>query len=68
MGNINQRLNVLIGTTDKLLEIEIGTKINENWTSYLREIRKLGSGAFGIVYLAESRHDGKLYVVKEMLA
>ena len=68
MGNVNRRLNVLIGTTDKLLEIEIGTKINDNWTSYLREIRKLGSGAFGIVYLAESRHDGKLYVVKEMLA
>ncbi len=67
MGNINRRLNVLIGTTDKLLEIKIGTKIGENWTSYLREIRKLGSGAFGIVYLAESLHDGKLYVVKEML-
>ena len=33
----------------------------------MKEIDKLGSGAFGIVYLAESLHDEKLYVVKEML-
>ena len=38
MGNVNRRLNVLFGTVDKLLEIEIGTKIDKNWTSYLKEI------------------------------
>ena len=37
MGNVNQRLNVLIGTTDKLLEIEIGTKIEKEWTDFLKK-------------------------------
>ena len=52
---------------DKLLLIKSGTKIKDKWTIYLREIEILGQGTFGRVYLAESVHDKKLYVVKEML-
>ena len=36
-----------------LLEINAGTLVLEKWTTFLKEIRVLGSGNFGVVYLAE---------------
>ena len=69
MGNKMGNKNTLVkkDSIDKLLLIKMGTKIDEKWTDYLREIDILGHGGFGRVYLAESIHDNKLYVVKEML-
>ena len=65
MGNRNETTNK--NTFDKLHQIKVGAKINDKWTSYLRQIKLLGQGAFARVYLAESIHDKKLYVVKETL-
>ncbi len=31
--------------------------IDNKWTNFLKEIEKLGSGTFGIVYLTESLYD-----------
>ena len=65
MGNKNAIVKK--DSIDKLLLIKIGAKIDEKWTDYLREVDTLGHGGFGRVYLVESIHDNKLYVVKEMI-
>jgi hypothetical protein len=48
-----------------IFEINIGTKVNAEWTTFLNKIRQLGQGVFGSVYLAEDPSNGKQYVVKE---
>ena len=50
-----------------IFEIDFGYQVPAKWTSYLKEIEPLGSGNFGIVYLAEDLSDGKKYVVKEVM-
>ena len=36
----------------KLNEIDEGTVVQAEWTTFLERIKTLGSGNFGIVYLA----------------
>jgi len=55
-------------TPETLSQIELGTLVHAEWTSFLKKIRPLGSGAFGTVYLAEDPSDGKQYAVKEVFA
>ena len=49
-----------------LIEINLGVLIEAKWTTFLKEIKVLGSGNFGTVYLAKDLTSGKLYVVKEV--
>ena len=51
--------------TQTLAEINIGTLVKTEWTTYLNKIKLLGKGAFGSVYLAVNPFNGKQYVVKE---
>ena len=53
-------------TPNTLFEINLGTLVQEKWTTFLKEIKVLGSGNFGVVYLAEDPSNGKQYVVKEV--
>ena len=49
-----------------LFQIVLGSTVHAEWTTFLKKIRVLGSGAFAIVYLAEDPSSGKQYVVKEV--
>ena len=49
-----------------LFQIVLGSTVHAEWTTFLKKIRVLGSGAFGTVYLAEDLSNGKQYVVKEV--
>ena len=40
MGNKNAKINK--DSLDRLLQIKMGSKINDKWTSYLREKKILG--------------------------
>ena len=51
--------------TQTLAEINIGTLVKTEWTTYLNKIKLLGKGAFGSVYLAVNPFNSKQYVVKE---
>jgi len=43
----------------KLDEIVAGTLVKDEWTTFLKKIKFLGSGKFGIVNLAEDPFDRK---------
>ena len=49
-----------------LFQIVLGSTVHAEWTTFLKKIRVLGSGAFGTVYLAEDPSNRKQYVVKEV--
>ena len=49
-----------------LFQIVLGSTVHAEWTTFLKKIRVLGSGAFATVYLAEDPSNGKQYVVKEV--
>ncbi len=42
-----------------LFQIVLGSTVHVDWTTLLKKIRVLGSGAFGTVYLAEDPSNGK---------
>ncbi len=49
-----------------LFQIVLGSTVHAEWTTFLKKIRVLGSGAFGTVYLVEDPSNWKKYVVKEV--
>ena len=44
---------------ETLFGIVLGTVVHADWTTFLKKIRVLGSGAFGVVHLAEDPSNGK---------
>ncbi len=55
-----------LNAPNNLFQIVLGSTVHAEWTTFLKKIRVLGSGAFATVYLAEDPSNGKQYVVKEV--